>query len=269
VNNLNELTTITRAGTLTVAGTTTSPATNVMVNNLVAALYSDATFAKDGFNLLDGDNTFTAVAQDSYGRADTNTVAVSLPLTNVFAYDLNGNLLTNGTRVFAYDDENQLISVTEPGEWKAEFLYDGKMRRRIEKGFAWQGGTWVQTNEVRFVYDGNVVIQHRDANNLPQVTLTRGRDLSGSLQGAGGIGGLLARIENPSTLNNQPSTSYYHCDGNGNITALIDANQNIAAKYFRTCNFQPATCTGFAPFCSAFRSHRLGARSGGEVSTLA
>lgn len=40
------------------------------------------------------------------------------------------------------------------------------------------------------VYDGMLVIQERDTNNAPLVTYTRGNDLSGSPQDAGGIGGL-------------------------------------------------------------------------------
>jgi hypothetical protein len=55
-------------------------------------------------------------------------------------------------------------------------------------------------------------------------------DLSGTFQGAGGIGGLLARSE-PSTLNPQHSTALYHADGNGNITALVTTSATIAAKY--------------------------------------
>jgi len=50
----------------------------------------------------------------------------------------------------------------------------------------------VQTNEVRYVYDGNVVVQERNNNGLPLVSYTRGIDLSGSLQGAGGIGAFCA-----------------------------------------------------------------------------
>lgn len=64
-----------------------------------------------------------------------------------------------------------------------------------KKDCAWNGGSWIETNEVRYVYDGYRVIQERHANNLPQVTCTRGIDLSSSLQGAGGIGGLLARTD--------------------------------------------------------------------------
>jgi RHS repeat-associated protein len=103
-------------------------------------------------------------------------------------------------------------------------VYDGRHRRRIERDYAWQGGAWVETNEIRFIYDGNVIIQQRDANNLPTLTLTRGRDLSGNLQRAGGIGGLLAMTENSGT------SSYYHSDGNGNVTMLINANQIPVAK---------------------------------------
>src|SRR5438876_8018203 len=95
-------------------------------------------------------------------------------------------------------------------------------------GFAMnlRSGSWVQTNEVHYLYDGMLVIQERDANNLPTVTYTRGRDLSGSLQGAGGIGGLLARTD---AANGQ--AAFYHADGNGNVTAMVNAQQSVVAKY--------------------------------------
>ena len=85
---------------------------------------------------------------------------------------------------------------------------------------------------IRYLYDGNLVLQERDANNTPTVTYTRGRDLSGSLEGAGGIGGMLARTDH-AQLQVQPSAAhaYYHCDGNGNVTALIGTNQLLVAQY--------------------------------------
>jgi len=82
------------SGSLTVAGTTTSQDANATVNGLTASLYADWTFAKDGFTMTNGNNSFTAIARDSYGRADTNTVTVNLPATNTFTYDLNGNFLS-------------------------------------------------------------------------------------------------------------------------------------------------------------------------------
>jgi RHS repeat-associated protein len=169
-----------------------------------------------------------AVAQDNLGRNDTNTVSVNLPTAVTFLYDQNGNLRTNGTRIFEYDDENQLTRITEPNAWKSEFVYDGKMKMRISRDYTWQGGAWLQTNEVRRVYDGMLAIQERNSLNVPTLTYTRGRDLSGSLQGAGGIGGLLALSDQKSTILNH---SYYHADGNGNVTCLVDTNQTVVARY--------------------------------------
>jgi RHS repeat-associated protein len=232
VNSLNELTTATKSGTLTVAGTTTMPATNVTVNGLTAALYADNTFDKAGFTVTNGINTFIAAAQDAHGRHDTSTVTVNLPATNSFVYDANGSLTNDGLRGFNYDDENQLTRVTLTNQFKKEFVYDGVSRLRIKREFNWIGSAWTQTNEIHFLYDGNLIIQHRDTNNSPVLTLTRGLDFGGTLQGAGGIGGLLAL-----TINSQlsiPSSawahSYFHADGNGNVTCLINTNQLIMAK---------------------------------------
>jgi RHS repeat-associated protein len=224
VNNLNELTTVTNSGTLTVAGTTTVPAANVTVNGQPANRYADATFALGGFAVNNGNNSFTAVASDVAGNIGTNSVTVNLPATNNCLYDLNGNLTSDGKRGFDYDDENELIRVTVTNTFKKEYVYDGKRRLRIRKEFTWSGA-WAQTNEIHYIYDGDVVIQQRDTNNVPTLTFTRGVDLSGRLQNAGGIGGLLAMTESSGTQ------SYYHSDGNGNVMALIATNQLLVAKY--------------------------------------
>jgi len=238
VNSLNELTTETNAGTLTVAGTTTSHATSTTVNGLPATNYVDSTFARGGFTPTNGTNSFTAIAQDGLGREDTNTVSVNLPATNIFTYDLNGNLVSDGNRNFAYDDENRLTSVWVTNVWRSDFIYDGKMRRRIRVEYTWSGSSWLTNTVVRYIYDGNVVIQERwlSPQLLPQdaITYTRGRDLSGSLQGAGGVGGLLARTDTAQLLSPGFAFSpqaYYHCNGNGNITCMVNSNQAIVAKY--------------------------------------
>jgi RHS repeat-associated protein len=157
-----------------------------------------------------------------------------IPTNNAYSYDLNGNLLSDGTRNFSYDDENELIAVWQANAWSNNFVYDGKMRRRIERDYIWNTGTsnWLQTNEVHFIYDGNLAVQERNASNLPQVSYTRGNDLSGSFQGAGGIGGLLARTDNAKLMvGDSMASAYYHSDGNGNVTCLINAFQQLAAKY--------------------------------------
>ena len=230
VNSVNELTQNTNGARVTVMGTATSSnSTTVTVNGTNAFVYGDATFTATNMQLTTG---YTAIAADSYGRHSTNAVAVSLSTNNTaYQYDGNGNLTNDGTRSFAYDDENQLIQVWVTSNWFSQFTYDGKMRRRIRQEYTWQSGAWVQTNEVLYVYDGSTVIQERNINNLPATTYSRGLDLSSSLQGAGGIGGLLAM-----TLNLEPGTLtsnsyYYHSDGNGNVTMLVNQAQYVVAKY--------------------------------------
>jgi len=226
INSLDQITSINRSNTLTVVGTTSSGATNVTVNTSNAVRYADNTFASTNHSLSNGTNTFTAIAKDSLGRTDTDATSLNLPITTTFIYDQNGNLVYDGSKGFAYDDENQLIRITATNAWKSEFTYDGKMRRRIRKEFTWQNSAWVLTNEVRYTYDGNLVIQERDAVNAPAVTYTRGNDLSGALENAGGIGGILARTDVRTD-----STAFFHADRLGNVTTLVNSEQIRVAKY--------------------------------------
>jgi RHS repeat-associated protein len=228
VNSLNQLTTNTRSGTFTVAGTTTSAATNVTVNTSNAFLYIDFAFASTNHSLADGNNTITAIGKDSLGRQDTNSITITLPATGIFAYDLNGNLTSDGKRGFDYDDENQLIRITVTNSWKSEFAYDGKMRRRKRIEYSWVGGAWVTNSVTYYVYDGNLVAEERDLNNLPSIIYTRGSDLSGSFEAVGGIGGLLTRTD-ATTLTD--SHAYYQIDGSGNVTCLINTNNKMLATY--------------------------------------
>ena len=150
------------------------------------------------------------------------------------SYDYNGNLSSESSgpvRTFTYDDENQLTAVGwGTGSYRTEFTYDGRgrMRKRLEKYYS--GGQWTATSTNYYVYDGMRVIQERNNLNTPSVGYTRGNDLSGSLEGAGGIGGLLARSD---TYSGGSFTRHhgYHADGNGNVTALVNGAPAIVARY--------------------------------------
>jgi YD repeat-containing protein len=270
VNTLNQLSNATRSGNMTVAGVTHGAATSVTVATntgagLAADRYADNAFARADLPLTNGNNTFTAVATDSSGRGDTNAITAYLPSTASFQYDLNGNLIFDGLRGMAYDDENQLIRVTVTNSWKSEFTYDGKMRRRIRREYEWRNSAWALAEEVRYVYDGNLVIQERDRFNVAKVTYTRGKDLSGGLEGAGGIGGLLARTDHGLLAigDSQPS-AYYAADGNGNVTCLVDTNQNVVGRYLYDPFGNTLAATG--PIAEAnlyrFSSKELHAASG-------
>jgi RHS repeat-associated protein len=127
-------------------------------------------------------------------------------LSTTLIYDQNGNLTNSGGRIYSYDDENRLISWSQgdpaSGALGTTFAYDGLGRLRTRSEFVGDGSEYVLQGVVNYIYDGNRVIQERDGSNNPITAYTRGNDLSGSLEGAGGIGGLLARSEG------------YHCPDN-------------------------------------------------------
>ena len=171
----------------------------------------------------------TAVATDGQGNAATHTINLSRAASATPQYDLNGNLLGDGCRSFTYDAENQLagivVSNSPANSTQTGFVYDGHQRRRIRTEAIWQSGAWLTNQVVRYLYDGNRVIQERDGDNNVLVSYTRGLDLSLSLEGAGGIGGLLARTH--------PGNHhfFYHSDIGGNVTAIMNENQTLVAQY--------------------------------------
>lgn len=111
-------------------------------------------------------------------------------------------------------------------------MYDGRGRLRSRLEYSWNGAAWVLAGRTNYVYDGMRVIQERNGSNVPGVAYTRGSDLSGSLEGAGGIGGLLGRSHGYSSGTGNWSThSFYHADGNGNVTYMLNSGQTKVAEY--------------------------------------
>ena len=100
-------------------------------------------------------------------------------------------------------------------------------RRRVTREEIKGSSGWGLASETRYVYDGMRVIQERTSNGVPTVAYTRGPDLSGTLEGAGGIGGLLARSEWDGSAWSRHA--FYHSDGVGNVTALAVPNGNDIA----------------------------------------
>jgi RHS repeat-associated protein len=99
-----------------------------------------------------------------------------------------------------YDQENRLIRVTTANGNRSEFSYDG-MSRRVET-IEYQANSLMLTT--RYVYDGVLPLA----------------ELNGSMQGAGGIGGILATNGNE-----------YSYDGNGNVRDIISASGLNVAHY--------------------------------------
>ena len=112
VDSFNQLSNVTRNSSFTLTGATPEPATSLTVNGTAALTYGDLTFAARNLTLTNGGNTFTTVAQNAYGVSTTNVLTVNLPASVNFQYDANGNLTNDGTRLFTYDAENRLASVS-------------------------------------------------------------------------------------------------------------------------------------------------------------
>ena len=144
--------------------------------------------------------------------------ANSLNQYSQFQYDSDGNLLSDGVYAFAYDSFSRLKTVSSNGVLLVTNHYDAKSRR-VKKVTPEAATT--------FFYDDWNLIEERIAyanGTTSTVKYYWGKDLSGSLQGAGGVGGLLYLTVD--------GVIYIPCyDNNGNITKYVDANGNVVASY--------------------------------------
>jgi RHS repeat-associated protein len=184
------------------------------------------------------------------------------PAAEGFTYDLDGNLESDGLWNYGWDGENRLISLTpKTGNEnllgaKFAFGYDGESRRIWTDRTAWDSGnaTWSATTErTWFVYDGwNLLCTLEVGGSTLDVgrSLVWGPDLSGTLQGAGGIGGLLfVNFTSNATLSSSP---FY--DGNGNVLGLLAADgQTVTARYEYGPFGEPLAKTGPAADLNPFR----------------
>jgi RHS repeat-associated protein len=99
-----------------------------------------------------------------------------------------------------------------------------------------------------------LVVQESTTSNTPQVTYTRGPDLSGTFDGAGGIGGMLARSTAYQTGAGGWSThQFYHADANGNITYLVTSAQALAASYRYDPFGRTVTSSGTSASANTYR----------------
>ena len=141
----------------------------------------------------------------------------------VQSYDNEGNLLCGLTKTpslpnrsglnFVYNAENRPIEVKKEGQVQEEYAYD-HFGRRIKKGNSF------------IIYDGfNAIAEYNISTKALASTNAWGLDLSGSTQGAGGVGGLLSTTD---YTTQSPVTSYPTYDGNGNISEYLTEVDNGA-----------------------------------------
>jgi RHS repeat-associated protein len=142
------------------------------------------------------------------------------------SYDDDGNLVTYGDWTFTWNGENRLVAASNAAH-VVTYAYDHVGRLFAKTTFeASDLGTPI--SDLHHVWDGFNIIA--EISVLPSSVQTNwnvwGLDLSGSLQGAGGVGGLLAV-----TVAGGDDSGHYVAayDANGNITDYVDDTGAIVA----------------------------------------
>jgi RHS repeat-associated protein len=172
-------------------------------------------------------------------------------------YDPNGNMLTGpvGTdaAVLTYDNDHarRLVGRAEFAEQspvRGDFSLLGKNHQNRLRTITQNGTTTGYTydalsrciesfsniatdNRERYTWSGWTLLNlELFTNSTPTSSFryTWGLDLSESLEGAGGVGGLLA-IER--IVGSNTDIRFPHYDANGNIIALTDNSGNVSARY--------------------------------------
>jgi len=185
------------------------------------------------------DHEFAYLFDDIGNRKKTITSAITNSYTanllnqytavggQVWTNDPDGNLLVGGGWTNTWDAENRLLTMTTNGQ-KLAFAYDWQGRRVQKQVWNNTAGTGVPVVDQRFVYDGWNLIAVVSPPSTVLQSFTWGTDLSGTMQGAGGVGGLLAL----SCRGAQTTNCFAAYDGNGNVVALINSDDaTIAAQY--------------------------------------
>ena len=166
----------------------------------------------------------------------------------------SGNLTNDGTWTLTWDAENRLVNMTSlssgpaRSKLKLDFSYDHQGRRIQKVVSTWNGSSYTSPSTNQFVYDGWNLLAELDTSHSALRTYVWGLDLSGTLQGAGGVGGLLAITD--------ASQGSHFCahDGNGNVTALVKADgSGLAAQYEYGPFGEPLRATGPMAKANPFR----------------
>jgi RHS repeat-associated protein len=130
-NDRNQITSMSGPRPQLVQGYTNEPS-NVTING-TRADNADHNQFTGKIDAAPGANTVTATATDMSANANTTTQSwdIDVPATQLFSYDANGNLLSDGTRSYTWDAVNRLASVSM-GVDTWTFGYDGLDRRVTE-----------------------------------------------------------------------------------------------------------------------------------------
>jgi RHS repeat-associated protein len=234
-----------------------SHATNTVTVNGSAADYRRGEYFQELVTVV---NSSTSVWQtvnvtNSGGGSITGSVFVA-KTPETFGHDKDGNLTNDGRWVLTWDAENRLVQMESRtdaptgSKLKLRFGYDAQGRRISKTVSNWVSGAWQLQSTNRFVYDGWNLLAEVGASGSLVRGYVWGLDLSGSVQGAGGVGGLLE----VTYCGAQTTNCFVAFDGNGNVAALVNAaNSNVVAQYEYGPFGEPLRATGPMAKANPFR----------------
>jgi len=266
-NLLNQITGRSVAPYVDVAGVA-NPTTNVTVSaagqTFTAARRGD--YFHHALSVPNSSAQYPTVEVTSAFTNWTESGQVYVPATpEVFTYDADGNLTSDGRWAYTWDGENRLVemkrdAVSPSGAriWLV-FEYDAQGRRIRKTVSTNAGGGWVEQTDAVFLYDGWNVMVELNANSAKARlrTYVWGIDLSGTLQGAGGVGGLLW-VNNYQTAYQEETlptgVHFVAFDGNGNVMALVKAaDGTVSGRYEYGPFAEPVRVSGSLGKAQPFR----------------
>jgi RHS repeat-associated protein len=138
-----------------------------------------------------------------------------------YTYDNDGNLTGDGVWYFSWDGENRLKTANRVDSTLfIEFTYD-YMNRRVSKVVRNQ--VFQLLSDRRFIHDGWNVIAELDGatSGMPVLqSFTWGLDMTGTVHGGGGVGGLLM-------IANGSAAHLPVYDANGNVRGLLNGSSGV------------------------------------------
>jgi len=240
LNDVNAYTDRTVPGKVIAAGTADSNAVVLVgLGTNTAALANR--HGESFWHVLDADNSggvfsttnlqvraFVQTATNSPVRTEVRE-ALLPQASESFTFDADGNQTSCSVWTNLWNGENRLVQVEsrsgvpEAQRVRVDYVYDhqGRMTTRTLRS-AYSGGAYATTNVTTYVWDAfNILAEITDTGET-NLNLW-GLDLSGTLQGAGGVGGLLA----VTTTNGTHLPTF---DGNGNICQYVDQNGTVVSS---------------------------------------
>ena len=264
-NRLNQYNTRTVPPSVDVQGLA-NPTANVTVNGNVATRQGE--YFHHALSVPNATAQYPTITVSSqYGGQQSQSGEVFVPaVTESFGYDADGNLTSDGRWTYLWDGENRLVEMkrdtstpTLSSRLRLLFEYDAQGRRIRKYFYTHSGSSWVEQRDTICLYDGWNVVAEVDANasKARLRTYVWGSDLSGTIEGAGGVGGLLWVNNYQATYDGQTLPAGVHFvayDGNGNVLALTRASDgSVSARYEYGPFGEPVRVTGALAAAQPFR----------------